>query len=431
MLSCSRLLSASCGTLMAGFFLPVSLIAAPPALRPLGEPASLTDAGGARVFSPAASFAPDGSLVVAWESELGGVLSRRLDREGGSSGPPATLAANRVPGLDDLPYKGPGTVRKSPAIAVLPDGSFLLVWTEEDLHLDVWIYKEERTVESSRIFAQRFDRSSKALGTPVAIGGAAGQESEPQLATLAGGDVLVVWQIVGGGQDGIYARALSPELEPRGEPFRVDDREGQAGAKAGVAAAADGFLVTWESCCDGGADAGIFARRFEAAGKPAGASFPVNATSAGAQSLPVVVASPGGGYLVAWLGPAGDAGRGLEVFARRVGAQGEAVGEDRAVSGAVGREPTRPGLVADSDGYVVAWSTGPGRGKGVFVRRLDESGAASGEPVQVSVRPPNYERHIALAWDGGQRYGVAWGGFDGADHASINGRILTTEAPAR
>ncbi len=430
-------------TLWAGFLVPVSLVATPPGDGPLGEEASLSEGGGVKVFSPAATFTSDGGLLVVWESQLGGILSRRLDRDGHPSAAPIPLAPNHLPGLDELPYKGPGTSRVSPAVVALPGGGFAVAWTEEGLHLDVWVYKEKRQVETSRIFAQRFDAAGKPAGEPVAVGGGTGLETAPALVRLSGGDLLAVWELRGpakmnakekdGPADGIWARALSPRLEPRGEPFRVDDLDGKAGSGPGVAAGASGgFLVTWESCCDAGGDGGIFARVFEAPGKPAAASFPVNATTAGEQSLPVVAAS-GAGYLVAWLGPAnGPAGaaRELQVFGRSIGADGAPSGGDWALSGGVGRQPTRPGLAAGAGGYLVAWCTGPGPRKGVFVRRVDAAGEPAGEAVQVSKLPTNYERRIALAGDGAHRYGAAWGGFNAADHPSINARVLAQEAPA-
>ncbi len=415
-----------------GLSVPVTLLAAPPVLGPLGDELHLSESGGVKVFSPAAAFTSDGGLVVVWESQLGGIMSRRLDRDGRPAAAPVQLAGNDLPAFEQFPYKGPATTREAPAIVALADGGVLVAWTEKRLDVEMAIYQDQRRLVGSRIFAQRFDRAGKAVGKPAAVGGALGLESEPQVARLTGGDLLVAWQVEGGAHDGIYARALSGSLVPRGEPFRVDDLEGRAGAEPTVAAGpADGFLVAWQSCCDGGGDDGIFARRFAAPGKAAAASFPVNGTTAGAQSLPVAVAGTGGGYLVAWLSPASGSSREIEAFARPIGANGEPSGGDQALGGGLGRQPTRPGLVAGPAGYLVAWSTGVGRGKGDFVRRLDASGAPSAEAVQVSVQPPNYERRVALAWDGGKRYAVAWGGFDPAGRPSVNARMVAEEEPQK
>ena len=96
------------------------------------------------------------------------------------------------------------------------------------------------------------------------------------------------------------------------------------------------FVVVWQSGSyyGNGPDGygyGVAARRFDAAGTPAGAEFVVNTYTAGPQESPAVAAAPGGDFLVAWQG--GDFrfeqdGSASGVFVQRFAGSGARVGQE-------------------------------------------------------------------------------------------------------
>jgi hypothetical protein len=67
--------------------------------------------------------------------------------------------------------------------------------------------------------------------------------------------------------------------------------------------AADGtgnFVVVWNSLGQDGASAGVFARRFDAAGCPSAAKLQVNAVTTGAQNRPSVAVDAAGEFVIVW-----------------------------------------------------------------------------------------------------------------------------------
>ena len=65
--------------------------------------------------------------------------------------------------------------------------------------------------------------------------------------------------------------------------------------------------MVWESLGQDGSSDGIFGRRFNVSGNPAGDEFQVNSTSPGAQVSPAVASDGSGDFVVVWEGPDGNA----------------------------------------------------------------------------------------------------------------------------
>src|SRR4051812_34151829 len=78
------------------------------------------------------------------------------------------------------------------------------------------------------------------------------------------------------------------------------------------------FLVAWQSFGqEGGADYGVYARRYNAAGAAVGGEFRANSSTALNQSGPAVAADGAGDFVVAWQSDGQD-GSGYGVYAQRV-----------------------------------------------------------------------------------------------------------------
>src|SRR4029450_639765 len=95
-----------------------------------------------------------------------------------------------------------------------------------------------------------------------------------------------------------------------------------------------------------------------AAGLPVGGEFQVNTQTTGYQDHGAVAAEPTGGFVVVWggRGTGNDAGN-LAVEARRFDAAGAPLGDEFQVNSYGTGGQAQPAVVADGDGFVVAWGS--------------------------------------------------------------------------
>jgi hypothetical protein len=299
----------------------------------------------------AVAFAPDGSFVVAWESEGQdgdgwGVYAQRFDRNGSLAGPEiqvnATTAGDQrspavacgsagicvvawesagsgvdLRGLDASgPVTGevqaaasPAGDQRHPAVAVQPTGHVVVAWEGPD-------------GSGPGVFLRRFAANLTAPGSEVrANAGTAGFQTGPSLAMDGSGNIIVAWEASGrdGSASGIVARRFDRFLSPLAGEVDVNATTAGLQSRPRVASAGSGdFVVAWESWSQDAGGPGIFARSFNFLEQPAGPEFRVNTYSPGPQRRPALAASPAGRLLAAWesLGQDGDAADTAGVFAQ-------------------------------------------------------------------------------------------------------------------
>jgi hypothetical protein len=98
---------------------------------------------------------------------------------------------------------------------------------------------------------------------------------------------------------GLVVAPATAQLPPAGDPFDVPSQVLGDQSRPDLDRAHDGrFVVVWEG--PDGDQAGVFGRRFDAAGEPLGEQFQINVGTAGAQRRPRVAVQPQGGFLVVW-----------------------------------------------------------------------------------------------------------------------------------
>ncbi len=362
-----------------------------------------------RQRNPAASLRQDGSGWVVWENLAQGLVGRRLSKEGEAVGSEVLLVANR--NLSGIPAQGIVLWQKEPAIAALPDGRFLLVWTRERVALRVDHFWEDREVLDRFVFAQYFGASGRAVGRPSRVDPAAkASQGSPRVALGSGGGAAVVWQ-----------QALSPaERLDQGElRGRFLDLAGGfasdtflvAAAPSGYPALAvdeDGVLwAAWQGP-DGSGD-GVFARRFRANGRALAPPVRVNDAVEGCQRRAAFAPRAGAGFWVFFHGPAADPGENL-IFARRLAADGAPVGAQRAVSPGAHEDEVYPAAARLGDGsYLVVWmSWWKNFPQGYFAQELRDDGGleAVGEAVRLNEFRAYTQFRTAIAASPGRVLGV-------------------------
>lgn len=413
---------APCALLVLALATPVAA-----EIAPVGEELPVaTGTIPSRLVTPAVAFSAAGEIMVAWEGFRQGLAGHRLDPAGLPAGPEIPLAANELP--PTLPYRGPMTLQREPAVVGLDGGELLAFWIEQLHHVSVDVFYQKSEVLSSTLVAQRLNPRGLPVGPRRVLGGGdLGLAGSPRAARLAGGRVVVVWQASEGGADpGIYCRLMTRRGLPAGPVFRVDSPVGPPGSRPVVAAAEDaGFLVAWHACCDGEGP-GVFARRYEATAEPAGGPVRVNLTQAGRQVWPAVARGASGEFLVAWMGP-GEIGSPLEfqVYGQILGPDGAVLGPELILSQGGGRLHGAPAVVGTGDGYLATWiHWNRDFPTAVLAMELDRDGAPVGDLVRLSSGPLGIQWRLSLADDGEGGYFAAWEGFNTQGAPSINTRRL-------
>ncbi|MDX2167941.1 MAG: hypothetical protein SF182_12780 [Deltaproteobacteria bacterium] len=279
---------------------------------PRGAEALVNTQTGGRQRGASACADGDGGFVVAWQSDAldgdgYGVAAQRFDGAGARQG--GEVAVNQT-GAES---------QEHPALACAPDGGFVVVWQSR-----------AQDGDSGGIFARRFGADGTAAGDETRVNATtAGNQQHPAIAPLPGGGFIVAWESLDG-QDGdgagVFGRRLDADGAPRGDEIGLASVTAFDQEQPALTATPDGFLAAWSSYSDGD-DVGVFARRFDRAGRPSGAEFAVNLATAGIQGAlsdephPLAAAAGrNGDVLLAWhstrLRGAAPDGDGLGIFAR-------------------------------------------------------------------------------------------------------------------
>ncbi|WGM40072.1 VCBS domain-containing protein [Caulobacter sp. NIBR1757] len=323
----------------------------------------------------------DGGFFIAWhgqgEDMYGyGVFGQRFDSEGDSVGGEFPLDASRTYGEQTFPFLAAGA-----------DGSVIAVWQGHDPQADgYW-----GDGSGWGIFGTRFQLDANPAaptgGESQVNSKSAHDQSGADIATLTDGSYIVVWRSApsrGTGDissNGVFAQRYGADGQPIGSEFTVnttltgDQTNPQVAALAG-----GGYVVTWQSSQGDGAGYGIFAQRFDSAGNATGGEFQVNSGAAGNQYDAQITALTGpnaGGFVITWHQDNG------EVEARVFDAAGNPVGADLQVNLQIPRlngsdaGEYLPAVAATADGgFVIVWRDNDtdGYGTAVFGQRYGLSG---------------------------------------------------------
>ncbi|RMH04285.1 MAG: hypothetical protein D6702_03515 [Planctomycetota bacterium] len=254
-----------------------------PAGRPLSGEFAVNRTRAGMQLLPAAAFAADGSLWVAWQSS-------------GQDGDGSALVARRfAPDLKPGPELPVNRLREGDqaevSLAGLAGGGILAAWSSP----------RPDSAGQPRIVVRRLDRED----SPEIVVGRSGRESLPALEALPDGRAALAWARADSEGPGIVVRLLAADGRPLGPELLTG-----AGPEAiEPVLAADGagrLLLAWFEPELGGY--AVHARRFAPDGAPAGPVRRLAGPERGWLSGVAAAATPDGGLLVCWNedGPDGD-----------------------------------------------------------------------------------------------------------------------------
>lgn len=258
----------------------------------------------------------------------------------------------------------------------------------------------------------------------------------PSVATLADGNVVIVWASDGqdGDMQGIFGQRLSPVGAKLGAEFQINEWTFRNQRTPTVAALANtNFVVVWVSELQrGSATVDIYARLFDATGIAAGDEFPVNPSTTNACANPVVSGSPEGGFAVAWsqkddvllaagsqfgvLVPAVQPSKstnGWDVVGRLFNANGSAASGDFFLNTKRYGDQYGPKIAAFGRHYLAVWTSfgQDDSREGIYGQFLRADASLFGEEFRVNTTTISRQMLPAIATDGVNRFLVLWSSF--------------------
>ena len=272
------------------------------------------------------------------------------------------------------------------------------------------------------------------IGDPVELSSyTTGNQAEPDVEALADGRFLVVWGSVNvpgdDSENGIRGRFLTSDGAFSGPEMELNGIVEGIQRRPRVSALADGgFLSGWTSPDGGfviiGTDQGAFVRRFAADGTPSGEEFQVNTFTDYYQNVSDIVATPDGGFLVAWnsVGSSGDDSSDWSIQARRYDAGDVAQGAQFQVNTYTSGTQYGARLARQPNGDFVAVWGGSSQVDRIVGRRLSSAGVPLDDPFLISSigRQPE----LSMASDGS--FVVAWGYRNGS-YAYVEARRFNSQ----
>lgn len=206
-----------------------------------------------------------------------------------------------------------------------------------------------------------------------------GDQSNPKVAMLPSGAAAFVWQSKVFGVSRIIARFADAQGRFASGEIGVSPDNGQDPA---IAVQADGSVViTWSNVGSDGSMQGVYAQRLTASGEKVGELRAVNTTTKFNQKSPSTAVLADGRVVITWISEQQRAENSVDVYARLFDSQLVAIGGEQLVNTETNicANPAVVGI--NNGGFAVAWSqrdpANPANGWDVFSRTFAANGQAA------------------------------------------------------
>ncbi|APZ93419.1 putative Ig domain-containing protein [Fuerstiella marisgermanici] len=298
------------------------------------------------------------------------------------------------------------------AIGGFINGGFVSVWQS---------YKQDRS--GWGIYGQRFDENSGPVGAEFQVAQTTKySQLAPTLDVADDGSFAIAWQSnhQDGSSAGIYVRRYSAAGQAVTGEIQVNETTRGNQSNPDVAILTDGnFAVVWNG--RGSGDRwGSFVRVFEADGHPTGGEQLLNASTNGIQGDPAIAASPDGGFWTTWAGSGADDPAGI--YASRFDADGIAVAEPSLINSHTKRRQTRPTIDVRTDGTVlIGWQSWrqDGSSWGTYGRLLDADGGSSGSVFRLNELTKGIQHRPDVAFLSDDSFVATWTGRGAGDRYGV------------
>jgi hypothetical protein len=192
--------------------------------------------------------------------------------------------------------------QRNPAIAVLPNGRFVVVWVSEQ---ERWT-DASNGVPSVDVYARIFDSTGAPVTSEILVNAGMQLCSSPDVAAAPDNGFMATWvekdSAVRNNSWDVYARRFtSAGVGVGGTATRVNTQLYGDQYSPKIRRAGSTYLDIWTSLGQDGSGEGVFGRYLNDDATVSGGEFQVNTTSFGSQ-MHQALASDGGRLLVAWTG---------------------------------------------------------------------------------------------------------------------------------
>ncbi|MBW1811048.1 MAG: metallophosphoesterase [Deltaproteobacteria bacterium] len=297
--------------------------------------------------TPSVAMDSGGNFVVVWrddndENDIGQIYARGFDSAGSQNFSLMTVNS-----------EGDGRQR-NPAVAMTPDGSFVVVWEDDSDSSD--------GSGNYDIFARGFHPDGTEKFHDIVVNDiTAGPQNAPSVAMDSNGNFVVVWRDDNDENEigQIYARGFNAAGAQKFDRMTVNSVSSGRQRNPVVGMAPNGsFVVAWEDdsdSSDGSGNYDILARGFDSNGLERFTDITVNTITGGQQLAPAISLSSSGGFAVTWEDDMDDNGW-FQVLARGFGSNGAEQIPYLTVNGDSNGQQLKPNIAMDSDGnFVIAW----------------------------------------------------------------------------
>jgi hypothetical protein len=253
----------------------------------------------------------------------------------------------------------------APAVAVAPDGSFLLVWTDD---LD--------TPET--VHGRFYDAAGNPRGAALPLSAPGVLARSPRVAADPSGRFLAVWS----NEHGISGRLFGAGNLPAGPEILLVPGTSLDSPDV-IADPAGGFLLSWREPGTQAAERVIHVQRFDLRLTPGPQALVAAPGFAGAP--PRLAALTPGGYVVTWssANPTIDTPN-ADLWAQRLDPALQLLGGPLSIARIQGGSGNGVPVAYADGGFAYVWSVGAllGNGSdGLAARRFDAGGIPAGDPV--------------------------------------------------
>lgn len=237
--------------------------------------------------NPAIAVLANGNVVFAWSSfgqdgSMQGIFSQVMTPAGEKIG--AESQVNQYTAFN----------QRTPAIAALGNGSYVVAWVSE----------QKRFENSIDIYGRVFGSEGEPAQGEFLVNASTNICANPVIDLIAGGGFMVGWSqrdtgTLDNGWD-VFVRSFSAVGQPAAEPTKVNTHTNGNHYAPQIAAVGDQHMVVWMSAGQDGSREGVFGRFVNSDASAVGSEFQVNTTSASQQIYPTVSSDGAGRFLVAW-----------------------------------------------------------------------------------------------------------------------------------
>ena len=217
--------------------------------------------------------------------------------------------------------------QRTPVIAPLANGGFVVVWVSEQERSLVpnlgtnsnYSYSSGFILPSVDIYARLYSSNGSPVGNEFLVNTGNNISANPTVAAAVDGTFMVVWGqkdlvVLDNGWD-IYARSFS-SAGAGGAALRVNTRVSGDQYAPRLSSLGVDYMVVWTSLGQDGSREGVYGQFMRIGGALIGGEFRVNTTTVGQQMHPVATSDGVQQFLVIWTGYTGSP-YSFDLFAER------------------------------------------------------------------------------------------------------------------